>query len=275
MNTLHRDGYNGSRNTSTADLKAVNRWTAHVAASAAKPLTKLICLTLARHMRSRDGCEITVRQIMAETGLSNRGVADHVKLAVDAGLLTITRLRAKGRPTGTRYRPVLPATADRGPAGPATPSAPAPREREQRSPTRKKIDYLNKSIFARERPPRLTWDKVLAELNAELAPMGWRIDALRRSWQASPWGKNAIYPPAAFAAWARKIAARHRPPAGGRARTEQTDKQRIGSADQRWPSILAALPRLGVTPDDLKPIIRRGYVDVTPRLLQQIAEAAR
>ncbi len=52
----------------------------------ASPTTRLVLLVLASHM-SLDGgsCFPSVRTLIRETGLSNRSVLDHLKLAADAG----------------------------------------------------------------------------------------------------------------------------------------------------------------------------------------------
>lgn len=74
------------------------------------PMTKLICHSIANYVADvGKGSYPSVKQLMADSGMSNRSVATHLQLAVDAGLLEIERDRGKdGRIARTTYYPRFP-----------------------------------------------------------------------------------------------------------------------------------------------------------------------
>jgi hypothetical protein len=68
-------------------------WTGAIAAADVPPLTKLVCLNIARYLSSAGkGWRLSIKQMMADTGLSNRALATHLKNAEKAGLLVIQRM---------------------------------------------------------------------------------------------------------------------------------------------------------------------------------------
>ncbi len=65
-----------------------DKWVRRIASEngPASPTTRLVLLVLASHMDLDGGsCFPSVRTLIGETGLSNRSVLDHLKLAADAG----------------------------------------------------------------------------------------------------------------------------------------------------------------------------------------------
>lgn len=89
-------------------------WTDAVMKSNVPPLTKYVCLNIARYLSSTGkGWRITVSQMMHDTGLSNRTLATHLERARKAGLLTIVRHHdGRGHRTVTEYRPRFPDGAE-------------------------------------------------------------------------------------------------------------------------------------------------------------------
>lgn len=74
------------------------------------PLTKLVCYTIANYLSDAGkGYSIDVASIIDESGLSNRSVATHIQLAIDAGLLHVERQKDDGgRYRWSHYRPQFP-----------------------------------------------------------------------------------------------------------------------------------------------------------------------
>lgn len=87
-------------------------WTWRDAIRRAKvaPLTKLVCLTIANYVSDLGkGAYPSVTLIMEDSGMSNRSVATHLQLAVEAGLLEIERKHGKdGRFKKSIYHPKFP-----------------------------------------------------------------------------------------------------------------------------------------------------------------------
>jgi hypothetical protein len=75
-----------------------------------KPFTKLVCYALARHFSdAAKPWPVPVTQIMADTGMSNRAVADHIQLAIEAGLLKLERKHnSAGHRSITEYTAAFP-----------------------------------------------------------------------------------------------------------------------------------------------------------------------
>jgi hypothetical protein len=90
--------------------KPVWTWTGAVAAADVPPLTKLVCLNIARYLSSAGkGWRLSIEQMMLDTGLSNRSLATHLQKAKEAGLLDIKRMPgSKGQRGVTLYRPRIP-----------------------------------------------------------------------------------------------------------------------------------------------------------------------
>jgi hypothetical protein len=86
-------------------------WESAIAATAVPPLTKLVCLNIARYLSSAGkGWRLTVEQMMRDTGLGNKAMARHLANAQKAGLVAIVRHHDRnGRRTVTEYRPRFPA----------------------------------------------------------------------------------------------------------------------------------------------------------------------
>ncbi len=110
------------------------KWTEAVTRTDVPPLTKLVCLVIATRLNASDagrGWIISVADIMAASGLSNRAVALHVQNARDAGLLEIVRLHnGHGHRTGTRYTPTFPLVPGDEPAQDAGDTSSDPPSRE-------------------------------------------------------------------------------------------------------------------------------------------------
>ena len=85
-------------------------WRDAIAKTAAPPLTKLVCHTIANHLSDAgQAWRVSVSDIIAESGLTNKTVAAHIANAVAVGLLAMTRTRnAKGHITGTLYQACFP-----------------------------------------------------------------------------------------------------------------------------------------------------------------------
>ncbi len=85
-------------------------WTGAVVAADVRPLTKLVCLNIARYLSDAGkGWRITAKEMMRDTGLCNQALSQHLKNARVAGLLEITRHHnSKGHRTGTTYTPRFP-----------------------------------------------------------------------------------------------------------------------------------------------------------------------
>lgn len=86
-------------------------WTDAVARANVPPLTKLVCLNIARYLSSAGkGWSIPIKDMIDDTGLGNQAIARHLKIAKAAGLLTIRRNfdPRTGHRTVTTYRPRFP-----------------------------------------------------------------------------------------------------------------------------------------------------------------------
>lgn len=85
-------------------------WTDAVAKSDVPPLTKLVCLNIARYLSSvGKGWRITVEQMASDTGMGDRAIRIHLGKAKKAGLIAIVRHHdGKGYRTATEYRPRFP-----------------------------------------------------------------------------------------------------------------------------------------------------------------------
>lgn len=85
-------------------------WTGAVAAADVEPLTKLVCLNIARYLSDAGkGWHISVKQMMADTGLSNGSIATHLKKAEAAKILVIQRTaKPNGQRGVTLYKPRFP-----------------------------------------------------------------------------------------------------------------------------------------------------------------------
>ena len=86
-------------------------WRDAIRKAPVKPLTKHICNCIANYVSDvGEGAFPSVRALMADSGLSNRVVALHLRLAEEAGLLHIDRCEpsADGRFRRSRYYPRFP-----------------------------------------------------------------------------------------------------------------------------------------------------------------------
>lgn len=85
-------------------------WTGAVAVADVEPLTKLVCLNIARYLSDAGkGWRISVKQMMADTGLSNGSIATHLKKAEAAKILVIQRTaKPNGQRGVTLYKPRFP-----------------------------------------------------------------------------------------------------------------------------------------------------------------------
>lgn len=105
---------------STAPQIPVWTWRDAVRQTAVPPLTKLVCYSIANYLADvGQGCFPSIRTLIADTGLSNRSLATHIRGAVAAGLLVVERKTGRdGRYQLTRYLPRFPdnATLARRPA---------------------------------------------------------------------------------------------------------------------------------------------------------------
>jgi hypothetical protein len=114
-----------------ADRVPVWSWESAIAATDVAPLTKLVCLNIARYLSSAGkGWRITVEQMARDTGMGDRAVRTHLVLAQKAGLLAIVRHHDnKGYRTATEYLPRFPANVvlDEQPAEIALPAPDAAR----------------------------------------------------------------------------------------------------------------------------------------------------
>ena len=88
-------------------------WRDAVRKSAIQPLTKLVLYSIANYLTDvGTGCFPSIRTLMADSGLSNRSLATHIRAAVDAGLLVIERRSGPdGRFQRTLYLPRFPDNA--------------------------------------------------------------------------------------------------------------------------------------------------------------------
>lgn len=95
-------------------------WRDAVRQAAVPPLTKLVCYSIANYLADvGQGCFPSIKTLIADTGLSNRSLATHIRTAVDAGLLIVERKTGRdGRYQLTHYLPRFPdnATLARRPA---------------------------------------------------------------------------------------------------------------------------------------------------------------
>lgn len=96
--------------TAAARKLPVWSWTDAVVQADIQPLTKLVCLNIARYLSSAGkGWRISVKDMMRDTGLSNRSIATHLQLAADAKLIIIKReLGPHGQRGVTTYIPCFP-----------------------------------------------------------------------------------------------------------------------------------------------------------------------
>lgn len=137
-------------------------WTGAIAAANVEPTTKLVCFAIARYLNDAGkGWRITVKQLMADTGLSNKTISTHTEKAEGAGLLAIERtLKTNGQRGTNFYKPRFPDIVElsrepaelpgddgesrrappsvpgtRGAAKSSVPRTPRPRERRTPSPS--------------------------------------------------------------------------------------------------------------------------------------------
>jgi hypothetical protein len=67
-------------------------WRDAIAKADVPPLTKLVCYDISRYLSDAGkGWRIPVKDIIRDTGLGNQAVANHLRNAVDAGLLIAKR----------------------------------------------------------------------------------------------------------------------------------------------------------------------------------------
>jgi hypothetical protein len=85
-------------------------WRDAIAKANIPPLTKLVCYDISRYLSDAGkSWRIPVKDIIRDTGLSNRAVATHLANAVAAGLLVIRReMGADGRRGVSKYVPKFP-----------------------------------------------------------------------------------------------------------------------------------------------------------------------
>jgi len=88
-------------------------WTDAVARADVPPLTKLVCLNIARYLSSAGkGWRITIEEMMRDTAMAKQSIVTHLKRAVAAGLLIAKRHHdGKGHRTTTEYVPRFPDNA--------------------------------------------------------------------------------------------------------------------------------------------------------------------
>lgn len=85
-------------------------WRDAIFESDAAPLTRLVCLAIARYLADcGKGCFPNVETLQDDTGLSNKSITTHLKLAEAAGLLVVNRRKGPdGRNLGHVYLPKFP-----------------------------------------------------------------------------------------------------------------------------------------------------------------------
>lgn len=141
--------------------KPVWSWTDAVAKADVPPLTKLVCLNIARYFSSAGkGWRVSIKEMMADTGLSNRSLATHLQLAADAKLLIVKREAGPHGQRGvTTYIPCFPdgtelareaelppregdslGLSEPSSPGPSEPASPRPREPRSRQVSFRKTD---------------------------------------------------------------------------------------------------------------------------------------
>jgi hypothetical protein len=94
-----------------ADGQPVWSWTDAVAAADVPPLTKLVCLNIARYLSSAGtSWRITRREMLRDTNLASEALTRHLKIAQHHGLLAIERGfdPKTGHRTASSYRPRFP-----------------------------------------------------------------------------------------------------------------------------------------------------------------------
>jgi len=88
-------------------------WRHAIEQSSLKPLTKLLLYTLANYMNSHgNGCYPSVTTLSKSTGLKNRAIYNHIKLAVSAGFLVRNKRRITGKEwAANEYQAAYPSNA--------------------------------------------------------------------------------------------------------------------------------------------------------------------
>lgn len=72
-------------------------WRLAILRSDLQPVTRHVLLTLSCHMNDAgESCYPSIRTLCRETGLSNRCVIDHLRIAADAGWVNVASQRFKG-----------------------------------------------------------------------------------------------------------------------------------------------------------------------------------